>query len=473
MSGLCTKENAPLLGFVGIQLCASWINDYLQPYGGMVYLPSICVEGAAAFALCLAARFGLTERRLFGRTLRWVPLLLGIVALAVGVATLASRSAAPRVAVAVVGGVAVALGYARWMYLYGLAETRLAVGGLTMAFVVTGCFKFATPYVPLAVQACIVALLLGISAWCDCRLCRLYRCRPAYAAGREAGLPSESGSRAGFPLTAYLPLLAELAVFSVTLGYMSGFMPVWEPSLLRFVLRLACAVVLFVALYVWNKPIDLLHFIQVSLLLVLAGPVSVAFFSAYTDVLITTGICLIQIMVLVSVVNSMAFDGRSPYALFGGVWGIFALGLGLGRVACSVFSAVEPTVQAALVAVCAVTVVSVFALTRYQDMRQYGRGQEAAGESNAAAGDESSAPQVPPRLDDAAWERRWGQLGAFCSLTPRECEVARLIASGYSKKHVAEVLSISENTVRMHARGIYSKLGIHTKQELICLVEGG
>ena len=47
----------------------------------------------------------------------------------------------------------------------------------------------------------------------------------------------------------------------------------------------------------------------------------------------------------------------------------------------------------------------------------------------------------------------------------------RLICHGRSKVFIAETLYLSENTVRMHSRSLYLKLGIHSKQELINLVE--
>lgn len=56
-------------------------------------------------------------------------------------------------------------------------------------------------------------------------------------------------------------------------------------------------------------------------------------------------------------------------------------------------------------------------------------------------------------------------------LSPREAEVAELAARGYSAPAIASTLFISENTVKVHMRHIYEKLNIHTKQELIRLVE--
>lgn len=52
-------------------------------------------------------------------------------------------------------------------------------------------------------------------------------------------------------------------------------------------------------------------------------------------------------------------------------------------------------------------------------------------------------------------------------LTKRETEVAKLMLEGRSLRVIQEELYISEGTARTHAKRIYSKLGIHSKQELI------
>ncbi len=56
-------------------------------------------------------------------------------------------------------------------------------------------------------------------------------------------------------------------------------------------------------------------------------------------------------------------------------------------------------------------------------------------------------------------------------LSEREAQVADLIVRGNTVPRIAEQLYISENTVRTHSKRIYSKLGIHKKQELIALTE--
>ena len=49
--------------------------------------------------------------------------------------------------------------------------------------------------------------------------------------------------------------------------------------------------------------------------------------------------------------------------------------------------------------------------------------------------------------------------------------MALLIAQGRSKAYIAEALFLSENTVRTHAKNVYAKLGVHSKQELIDLAQ--
>ena len=55
-------------------------------------------------------------------------------------------------------------------------------------------------------------------------------------------------------------------------------------------------------------------------------------------------------------------------------------------------------------------------------------------------------------------------------LTPRELEVAELLALGRTQPWIAETLGISGNTVGTHTRHIYQKAGVHDRQEFIDLV---
>ena len=51
-------------------------------------------------------------------------------------------------------------------------------------------------------------------------------------------------------------------------------------------------------------------------------------------------------------------------------------------------------------------------------------------------------------------------------LTPRELEIAILVAAGHETKIIARRLRISFHTVRVHMARIYAKLGLHKQTEL-------
>jgi DNA-binding NarL/FixJ family response regulator len=52
-------------------------------------------------------------------------------------------------------------------------------------------------------------------------------------------------------------------------------------------------------------------------------------------------------------------------------------------------------------------------------------------------------------------------------LTPREAELALLVAAQMSNKEIANGLSLSEGTVKIHLHNLYRKLGIRRRSELI------
>jgi len=68
-------------------------------------------------------------------------------------------------------------------------------------------------------------------------------------------------------------------------------------------------------------------------------------------------------------------------------------------------------------------------------------------------------------------KERCEALAKKTGLTPREAEVLELYSQGKTLAVIAETMHLSESTVNMHRRKIYTKLGIHSKQELLELLE--
>lgn len=52
-------------------------------------------------------------------------------------------------------------------------------------------------------------------------------------------------------------------------------------------------------------------------------------------------------------------------------------------------------------------------------------------------------------------------------LSPREREIARMVAKGYPNKVIARVLEISSWTVSTHLRRIFAKLGVSSRAAMV------
>lgn len=77
----------------------------------------------------------------------------------------------------------------------------------------------------------------------------------------------------------------------------------------------------------------------------------------------------------------------------------------------------------------------------------------------------------PARPAAASYAERCAYVTSRCNLTPRESEVLSLLAKGHSLPYIRNALYISKGTVDTHARHIYAKCGVHSREELIELVD--
>lgn len=74
-------------------------------------------------------------------------------------------------------------------------------------------------------------------------------------------------------------------------------------------------------------------------------------------------------------------------------------------------------------------------------------------------------------LTGAPIGERLGQVAEACGLTQREREIFELWATGHGSKYIQETCSISASTVKTHVRHIYEKCGVHSRAEIIDLLE--
>lgn len=85
-------------------------------------------------------------------------------------------------------------------------------------------------------------------------------------------------------------------------------------------------------------------------------------------------------------------------------------------------------------------------------------------------GDETVAPVAPAKVGRPfrdAVERLTDDFG----LTQQEGRVLALCAKGKNARNIAEEMGVSPNTAKSHMRTLYAKLGVHSQQEVIKLVD--
>ena len=87
---------------------------------------------------------------------------------------------------------------------------------------------------------------------------------------------------------------------------------------------------------------------------------------------------------------------------------------------------------------------------------------------NGPAPEAGATAPAPDQLDENC-----ARLSDEFGLTAREREVFVLLAHGRNGRYIMDHLVISRNTAKSHIKHIYSKLGVHSHQELIDLATRG
>lgn len=86
------------------------------------------------------------------------------------------------------------------------------------------------------------------------------------------------------------------------------------------------------------------------------------------------------------------------------------------------------------------------------------------------AKDDSADSDVVANPNEDTVDRACSAIIAEQKLSERQAEVFSMLAHGYDIPTIAKKLFLSENTVRTHTKKIYSLLDVHSKQEIIELV---
>ncbi len=275
------------------------------------------------------------------------------------------------------------------------------------------------------------------------------------------------------------------------LAFMSGFMlqvVLWHPIPLdvfqstSLITQFVVMAALLVPAAVVRRPIALASVYKVALPLSAMGFLLLPVI--WTDAGGLANACaqlgyLVAGIILWCMLSDSVREMRLPSAL------LFSLAFGCTALAQLIGAAVgfagRNTLAPGHVAVTAIALMSIYAVAMvsmflFKD-RSF-KGQEEAGGKDQAvgradgdlgAGNQPEAQDAPSPLEvmqaccDAIAERK--------HLTPREREILVYLGRGHTVSAIAKELVVSENTVKFHVKGIYQKLDVHSRAEIMALID--
>ena len=182
--------------------------------------------------------------------------------------------------------------------------------------------------------------------------------------------------------------------------------------------------------------------------IVLAGQAAIAGY--------TCSVIMYQLVfLLIWVIAASAFRDRSAYApgFFGLVYGFWSLGSFGGALFSSVFVQHLTMDNVHLIVFAAVLAVAVGYAVVFTEA------------------DANALVQIVPFKHKTPFKAKCLSVAQTYQLSPRETEIALLIAQGRDSAHIEKKLFLSRSTVQTHRMHLYQKLDIHNRQELLDIIE--
>jgi DNA-binding CsgD family transcriptional regulator len=278
----------------------------------------------------------------------------------------------------------------------------------------------------------------------------------------------------GFPLAT--KLIAAIVMYGVSFGLMLGIRPAFGPAAVTaangfaFAAAGAVAIVIMLTL-VRNKALPLGTWYRLVLPLMATGFVLLAMpgetMRIVASIITMLGFVLFDMLVWFALSASAYESGCSSIEVFG--WGKSSVcsGIFLGLM----FGSRLGRITGGSVSLVAVSTAVAFGLFVATSLLVTDRQLPVLGQSVklAASGGGETPSAESHRLP--LWRQSCDQLAAEYGLSPREAELLVLLAKGQRPNRIGKALYISRGTVNTHMRHIYQKLGVHSQEGLVDLVE--
>lgn len=460
---------ASFLAWVNCLLCFEGVlRDEIEEAGGLVHDPFFL--GATLAASVLLILSSLCSRKLsvhfdaFLRNIRFVIIAVTLLGAACsGMAVLLLPHALTLASfVSCLLGVGVGICIATFTVAWGFHLSSFDLRNILLVVCVAFCLQWL-PFLVFGLldnnaKALVTIILPAVSAFC-----LLHTFYPEEATQR----PSSSGSsnktlaRIGLAMFCFALLIQFTWTFFITMtpAYLAEDTFIW----VFLAVFLATAVLIILSLGFMEKQqsyrIDVIYkvafFFCVCAVCVL-GIAAQHLFTSYVVVYIAYSFVIPTMWMLA--LGTVFMSKTPPFKVFSTVFGVQYLGFFLGFLAAQIVQSIFGRGEGALIAPYATLIMVAVLLLVYVIVLP-----------------EKSLLTLSPRLFGLSREsidERCLDIGEQYGLSKRELEVFTLFARGRSLKYIEKELFISKNTVASHRKNIYKKLGIHSQQELLSLVEG-
>jgi len=279
---------------------------------------------------------------------------------------------------------------------------------------------------------------------------------------------------------------------TVAMGTLLGFSLSW-------LLHVKASIVVVVIIMIVTCLIDILIFVDINTrkyfsenilikifpIVALLGLLPMVFFDDIGRTICTALVCAVSTMFAISVLaacfehivlNHQSPPNASAYGRFFSYLGI-ALGLATGAAAFQTNVFGESTAAIFIVAIVVIEVVITlfvmaenrFPIDEKADTEFFLFQAEQILKNNPHATQEDIDRAV--MKGKRVWKIRCDKVAEQYDLSSRQIEVFRLLSKGRNAEYITEALVISPHTTKAHIYSIYQKLGVHSRQELISLIE--
>lgn len=272
-------------------------------------------------------------------------------------------------------------------------------------------------------------------------------------------------------LTSLFAFLSNVTLFAS--GQQSA--DVGEAQLTSTAMTFAVVLVLFLPLVLFRKNMNLGAAYRIALPLSTGGFLLLAFFwnggGGFANALVAMG-WLIADVISWCIVSDAVYETRAPaFLLYGISEGMVALaslaGVGVGFFFAETMGSDTVALMALALAAIYLSSTAIMFILKDRSIPALSQSVADAAGTDVAG---NAATAVPERIVEDRVEAACLVLADQAGLTPREGDILGCLAQGRNTQYMAERFCVSENTVKSHVRNVYRKLDVHSKQDIIDII---